>query len=102
MLNTGKVLIAGGYGSAGYLTSAELYNPTLGTFAYTGDLAAADYYATATLLPSGMVLIAGGANASGAIKSAQLYNPLQPRRSPPREISKQLVFLQPQRSCPTA
>jgi uncharacterized delta-60 repeat protein len=71
LLPNGKVLIAGGY-NAGYLTSAELYDPTSGTFSATGSLGAARYGHTATLLPNGKVLIAGG-SPNGT--SAELYDP---------------------------
>jgi probable HAF family extracellular repeat protein len=66
MLNTGKVLIAGGNG----LSSAELYDPATGTFTLTGSMAALRYGHTATLVPGGNVLIAGGNT-----NAAELYNP---------------------------
>jgi hypothetical protein len=75
LLNTGMVLIAGGYGPSGALTSAELYNPTSGAFFPTGNLTTARGQHTATLLPNGMVLIAGGTGLSGNVASAELYNP---------------------------
>ena len=75
MIN-GMVLIAGGQGSAGALLSAELYNPTTGTFATTGNLNTARVYHTATLLNNGTVLIAGGYDNNGDTSaSAELYNP---------------------------
>jgi multimeric flavodoxin WrbA len=64
MIN-GMVLIAGGQGSGGALASAELYNPTTGTFAATGSLNTARLYHTATLLNNGTVLIAGGYDGNG-------------------------------------
>jgi hypothetical protein len=79
LLNNGLVLIAGGYGcsgsgcTAGYLGTAELYNPATGTFSTTGNLNTARDRHTATLLPSGVALMAGGDNSSGAIASAELY-----------------------------
>ncbi len=73
MIN-GMVLIAGGQGSGGALASAELYNPTTGTFATTGSLNTARLYHTATLMNNGVVLIAGGYN-GGDLASAELYNP---------------------------
>ena len=75
MIN-GMVLIAGGQGSAGALASAELYNPTTGTFAATGSLNTARLYHTATLLNNGTVLIAGGYDGNGNTSAtAELYNP---------------------------
>ena len=73
LLPNGKVLIAGGNGFAGYLDSAELYDPTAVAFAPAGRVTAAREDHTATLLPSGMVLIAGGANRGVSLASAELY-----------------------------
>jgi hypothetical protein len=49
LLSSGKVLIAGGYGSSSLLAAAELYDPATGGFTPTGDMTepGAD---TATLL----------------------------------------------------
>lgn len=74
LLNTGKVLIAGGaHGVAD--ASAELYDPaigTLGAFTATGSMTEARIWHTATLLNDSAhkVLIVGSVNAS-----AELYNP---------------------------
>src|SRR5437660_128069 len=59
LLPDGKVLVAGGY-AAGWLASAELYDPATGTWTVTGSLATARSNDTATLLPDGKVLVAGG------------------------------------------
>jgi hypothetical protein len=75
LLNSGMVLIAGGNGGSGYLSSSELYNPGTGTFAATGNLETARFGHTATLLTSGKVLVAGGYNGSAYLSSAELYNP---------------------------
>jgi hypothetical protein len=77
LLNSGMVLIAGGYGAAGVgvLSSAELYDPTNGTFTLTGSLNTARGLPTATLLNNGKVLIAGGIGSTG-LASAELYDPL--------------------------
>ncbi|MGA3328912.1 MAG: Ig-like domain-containing protein, partial [Terriglobia bacterium] len=75
-MNNGMVLMAGGTGSAGYLSSAELYHPATGAFTPTGSLNTARTYDTATLLNNGMVLIAGGfGNSGNTLASAELYNP---------------------------
>jgi hypothetical protein len=76
---TSKVLIAGGQaGNAGNATAtAELYDPTVGTFSSTGSLQTARYGQTATLLNTGKVLVTGGASANGtALASAELFDPV--------------------------
>lgn len=82
LLDTGYVLLAGGIGpvpgetgALGELASAELYNPSAGTFAYTGYLHTARDQHSATLLNNGSVLIAGGVSFEGALASAEIYTP---------------------------
>jgi len=60
LLNNGMVLIAGGLSSGVSLNSAELFDPTAGTFTPTGSLNNARYWQAATLLSDGTVLITGG------------------------------------------
>src|SRR4029077_9281315 len=56
LLNSGKVLVAGGYGpmptcqTAPVLNTAELYDPTTGTFTATGSMGTPRFNHTATLL----------------------------------------------------
>src|SRR5713226_9254001 len=54
-LKNGKVLVAGGAD-----TSAELYDPTTGTWSLTGSLNIARENQSKVLLTNGKVLIAGG------------------------------------------
>jgi hypothetical protein len=72
-LNDGTVLLAGGFLGTD-LASAELYNPTSGTFTLTGNLNTARWEHTATLLSNGDVLVVGGYNFTvGYLASAEIY-----------------------------
>jgi WD40 repeat protein len=76
--NVGYVLIAGGIDAAGTVVqSAELYNPTAGTFAATaGPMTHPRFLHTATELNTGKILIAGGEDGTGAVlTSAEVYDP---------------------------
>jgi hypothetical protein len=80
LLGNGQVLVAGGRGIGNpNIVSAELYDPTTGTFSYTGNLNTPRDYAAAVLLPGGDVLIVGGEEKVGVyetcLSSAELYNP---------------------------
>jgi hypothetical protein len=76
-LEKGKVLVAGGIGTFGALTSAELYDPMTGTFAETGSMAVARIVHTTTALESGKVLVTGGATDTLWTPTAQaeVYDP---------------------------
>jgi IPT/TIG domain/Bacterial Ig-like domain (group 2)/Kelch motif/Galactose oxidase, central domain len=76
-LNNGLVLVVGGTDTnSSPLASAELYNPTTGTFTATGSLNTARAGFTATLLVDGTVLIAGGQDSNGnLLSSAEVFNP---------------------------
>ena len=75
LLPSGKVLIAGGDGAFFFsyyygnspLNTAELYDPSSGTFSSTGKMAARRSFHTATLLTSGKVLVAGGGDVTGEL-----------------------------------
>lgn len=76
LLNTGKVLIAGGTDCAGQLNTAELYDPGSNTFTpTTGLMQHAREGAAAVLLADGRVLIAGGVDTSGKVAPAEIYDP---------------------------
>jgi len=64
LLNNGKVLVAGG-GLTGR-TSAEIYDPSTGTFSATDSMVGRKNYHSGTLLGSGKVLIVRGNNNSKA------------------------------------
>jgi hypothetical protein len=80
LLPNGQVLVAGGInatlGTCGTLASAELYNPSTGTWTATGSMSTGRYDFTLTRLSNGEVLAAGGTNCGGGgLTSAELYNP---------------------------
>jgi len=67
LLSDGRVLIAGGLGlTAGpdgflpLLNTAEIFDPTTGTFSSTGTMVQGRRQHTATLLENGLVLVTGG------------------------------------------
>jgi hypothetical protein len=83
LLPDGKVLVAGGSvsgngGPNSLLTSAELYEPSSGTFIATGSLIAASWWHQATLLANGKVVLIGGSgrNGTGGPGYGQIYDPV--------------------------
>ena len=81
LLLDGRVLITGGLPIAASpfipTNTAELYDPTTGSFTATGTMATARRWHTATRLPDGRVLIAGGYNSptGSSLSSAEIYDP---------------------------
>ena len=73
LLQDGRVLITGGNNGKAALASAELYDPSTGTFISDRPMATARVGHTATLLNDGRVLIAGGSGDRSP--SAELYDP---------------------------
>ncbi len=77
LLLDGKVLVVGGIDyPADATTTAELYDPTTASWAYTATARSIRYLHTATLLPDGRVLVAGGE--TGLLDytdTAEIYDP---------------------------
>jgi len=59
-LPDGRVLVAGGRNETEILRSAEIYDPTSGTWQPTADMAAERFWPNAVALPDGRVLVIGG------------------------------------------
>lgn len=85
LLADGRVLVAGGGGvvvNGGgntedplAMVSAELYDPSTGTWTVTGNLTIERGEHSATVLPDGRVLVAGAWNGQRMSASAELYDP---------------------------
>jgi len=86
LLQNCEVLVAGGYGATGPLSSAELYDPVSDTWSPTGSMAQARNEHTAVLLSNGKVLVAAGGAPGGGdtfgLASAELYDPASGTWSP--------------------
>ncbi|MGD0792822.1 MAG: kelch repeat-containing protein [Terriglobales bacterium] len=71
LLGSGKVLITGGGdGSGDVLATAELFDPSTGTFTATANMSSGRINHTSTLLNTGKVLVAGGGTVT-----AELFDP---------------------------
>ncbi len=82
LLQGGKVLLIGGQGGPGggtVLNTTELYDPTSGTFAFSGLLTSPRLFHASTVLQTGKVLVTGGLfqSTGGAppLATAELYDP---------------------------
>jgi Galactose oxidase, central domain len=76
LLSNGDVLLASGIEDFTPLATAELYDPSSGTFTATaGPLNVERFDAASVALSDGRVLIAGGTGDSGALDTAETYNP---------------------------
>jgi WD40 repeat protein len=74
LLQNGEVLITGGFNGTAVLATAELFDPTTGTFSPTGSMTTVRFSHTATLLADGKVLITGGSDNLAALS----FHDLQP------------------------
>ncbi|MGH7597951.1 MAG: Kelch repeat-containing protein [bacterium] len=82
MLQDGRILIIGGHrGRRSTIVihaSAEIYDPTTGTFTATGNMTTRRHKHDAVPLPDGQVLVNGGSDErddQAAYASAEIYNP---------------------------
>jgi N-acetylneuraminic acid mutarotase len=79
LLANGNVLVSGGNNKTlttqTPLASAELYNPTTGTWTATGSMSSARAGHISTVLTNGHVLNSGGSDAFNELNSAELYTP---------------------------
>ncbi len=82
LLQSGKVLIAGGVGSGAAQMAAEVYDPMAGTFSQTGSLSIPLEGQSAALLPNGQVLMAGGSTTLSNTANSSLYDPVAGTFSP--------------------
>lgn len=91
LLNDGRVLIAGGSSddpSDAFLNTAEIYDPSTGTFSLTGLMLKGRESHAATVLPNGSVLISGGRGRNTpsfdviTLAESELFNPATGRFNP--------------------
>ena len=79
LLRDGRVLVTGGEtegrATDAYGATAELYDPSAGSWTATGTMTSGRWEHTATRLPDGRVLVTGGNNLDGALSTAELYDP---------------------------
>jgi hypothetical protein len=84
LLSDGRVLVSGGltYSQNPVLASAEVYNPSTGTWSLTAAMSTPRWGLTPTLLPDGQVLVSGGyagpVTANTILASAEIYSPGPP------------------------
>ena len=82
LLRDGTVLVTGGFSPKGGVTptaTAEVYDPSRGSWTATGRMGSGRAGHTATLLRDGTVLVAGGASHNGGngspLPAAEVYDP---------------------------
>jgi len=91
LLNDGRVLIAGGSSDdpeEAFLNTAEIYDPSTGTFSLTGLMLKGRESHAATVLPNGSVLISGGKGRNTpsfdviTLAESELFDPTTGRFTP--------------------
>ncbi len=95
-LKDGRVLIAGGLGMNGKgsfqaLDSAEIYDPSTGTWASAGSMSTPRWAHAVTTLRDGRVLVAGGSNSTmgsaPSLGTAEIYDPASNTWSPAASLN---------------
>jgi Kelch motif/Galactose oxidase, central domain len=74
LLGNDDVLVSGGYGIGGSLSSTELYHPATAQWSGAGDLSVPRRGHAATLLLNGNVLVTGGYSSNGVVDTAEIYD----------------------------
>jgi len=82
----GKILIAGGKGPSGPISTSETYDPSTGLFGGPDDMGAAREDAVACALPDGGALLVGGYGADQSSESAALLYEPDARWSDPYHV----------------
>lgn len=72
----GKVLVAGGHGPSGNLSSAEVFDVVAGASRPTSPLSFSRSSHTVTALDTGRILVTGGTPSSGPLETAEIYDPM--------------------------
>jgi N-acetylneuraminic acid mutarotase len=75
LLSSGNVLVIGGYGDRGHLSSVELYDAKTDSWIPQAKLGFARSGHTTTLLANGKLLVVGGVGDAGDLNSVELYDP---------------------------
>jgi Putative Ig domain/Galactose oxidase, central domain/Kelch motif len=83
LLADGTVLVAGGVPDTGATTpaspTADIFNPSNGTFSTTGSMTMQREYAQATVLPNGNPLISGGDDGVNTAATEEIYYSTAPQ-----------------------
>jgi hypothetical protein len=76
LLASGKVLVAGGASANQNGVTADLFDPSSGSFAATGNMTEPRFYQAASTLNDGTVLVSGGSDYNTRAKAtAEIYDP---------------------------
>jgi N-acetylneuraminic acid mutarotase len=82
LLQTGQVLVIGGFSGSEYLQQVERFDPSANRWAAASDMSAPRVAAASVLLQNGEVLVAGGFSGAAYLATAERYNPTTDRWTP--------------------